>query len=134
MGDYVYALRSPKLMRSVIVQIGNHYERLDGIGSMSYLFKPMSDWTQYEREFNERSWRVVDRLVKLWIGDRPLYVAMTEEKHGHKICVGQVVYGFKNRNGEQITAPFSYNDGSELFFEVGQICSILKYRSPLWVT
>jgi hypothetical protein len=126
MGDYVYALRSPKLIRSVIVQIGNHTERLDNVGSMSYLFKPYSDWTGYGREKNERYWRVVDRLALLWTGDRPLYTAMTDEKKGHKLRIGQVVYGFKNRGGLQMNVPFSYNDGSELFFEVGQITEILK--------
>jgi hypothetical protein len=126
MGDYIYALRSPKLMRKVLVKRTKTgiFEELT-VASMSYLFKPYSDWSGYGRDKNERYWQVIDRLAKLW-GEQepPLYAAMTYHS-GHKIKVGDSVHGFRNRQKEQIIVPWSYNDGAELWFEVGCIVELL---------
>lgn len=118
MGDYVYALRSPKLMCNVEVETPTGKAILK-VGSMSYLFKP--NW--YNRKSESVFWRIDSQLVKLWqYKARPEYVAFTDSEKQHKIKVGQTVYAQK-RGG---SVPSLYNDGSESLIPIGKITRVFK--------
>jgi hypothetical protein len=125
MGDYVYALRSPKNIRYVLVGRINSGERETIVcASMSYLFKP--NW--YNDRYNDPYWAVVDRLYRLWdkIPVLPWYVAFTEPKQRHIIKVGQVVYSFVDKHGNPCQIPYYYNDGTERWREYGTVVKIIS--------
>ena len=127
MGNYIYALRSPKLAKVVTIKLDNGNIFTVEVGSMSYLYKPHFGWKaiEYDKWVNP----VLTRLENLWNGKTiPAYVAMTSDKEKHKIKIGQSVYGFnKNHDFYYVSndhAPFTYNDGSETWVKIGEIIQI----------
>jgi hypothetical protein len=130
MGDYIYALRSPKLARKIVVHFDNPVlEDAEVLaGSMSYLFKPYATrWTSGKSEFDAPYIRILARLEKLWRGvsKRPVYAVFTEHKKGHKIEVGQLVYIFYTESEWYKGVPYEYNDGSEHAHIVGVVKEII---------
>jgi hypothetical protein len=94
MGTYVYALRSPKLIRKVKVQTHTGEVVTVEAASLSYAYKP--GW--YDREnvaqrYLGASWRMWDNIPN---EERPKYAAVTDCDKGHKITKGDHVYFYEN--------------------------------------
>lgn len=120
MGAYVYALRSPKNTKKIILNHGKSVEA----GSLSYLYKPFYApvYDKYLTKCQNTIDRTMARLEKLWEGqDTPKYVVVTDNKDGHKIRKGQQVLRWNDRNAPN----FVYDDpdwgGAEVVGEVAAI-------------
>ena len=129
MGDYIYALRSPCLIRNVTVLKPDKSVDVVDAASMSYLFKP----SLFDDNFNTRCWQIADRLFKIWENDGideyvPYYAVFTGVEERHKIKLGQTVCYFVNRDETLVRVPFIYNDGRGGWREYGTVIKIAPFQ------
>jgi len=122
MGDYIYALRSPKHCKKVLVMSGIDGEYIETVvGSVSYLYKP-----NWHRPENDEKWlkMFTSKMDKAWKSTkRPKLVAFTHGNTNHRVMCGQTVYAYEDAEKE---FPMLYNDGWESAKPVGTI--IATYR------
>jgi hypothetical protein len=142
MSEITYTLRSPKLIKNVLVELEKPGTMAAGIGtpmvtkvharvaSMSFLYQPLRDFWRGD-EYNERFFRIQARLEKLWVGigkeDVPMFVAFTDSKKGHKVEVGQDVCYFTNKQGDVVDdhVPFEHYTGNyEYIKTLGKIVKV----------
>ena len=104
MGNYIYALRSPRLTKAIVIDNGTDTPLTGVAAVMSYLYKPSYSHRDRDNWVNG----FFTRMENLWNGiQRPHYAVFpTNDKKG--ICVGDNVYEFPG----QECVPWSYNDGT----------------------
>jgi hypothetical protein len=96
MSEITYALRSPQLVKSVLVETEHGIVKLD-VASMSFLYQPVWGWRG--DKYNAPYERALVRLENLWRGlDVPRYAAFTDSRKSHRIEVGQTVYAWHDRD------------------------------------
>jgi hypothetical protein len=118
MGNYVYALRSPKLNRVVTIQQDNGNVFTVEVASMSYLYKPHYSFSS--RNLDNWTNAVFTKLQNSWEKKiKPSYVAFTEDTKKHKIEIGQNIYQFKKG-----FIPYAYCDGEEDLIRIGKIIQV----------
>lgn len=121
MGDYIYALRSPKNCKKVLIQKEDGEEIEAVVGSVSYLYKP--SYYYFENKDEKMVKAFESKMIYAWANtERPLLVAFTDKRENHKIKEGQTVYAYKD--GKMF--PFLYNDGSEKIVTIGTVVGVLK--------
>lgn len=86
MGTYLYALRSPRLVRRCVVALYTGKRAILTLGSLSFVDKP--SWGGVHRSAS----LTLGKLESLW-GDRPhpFAVAHTDDDNGSRIAVGDQV-------------------------------------------
>ena len=101
MGVYVYALRSPKLIRRCVVEAKDWSFSVIDVASMSYAHKQtgFSFRDPRKRGFSDYD-KYVAPAARLWENvpqsEMPKYVAITDNENKHKLEVGQPVFYFEN--------------------------------------
>jgi hypothetical protein len=127
MSEIILALRSPKLVRTVIVEQEDGAQICMIVGSMSFIYQPVYySFSRYDYGYSQFE-RQSKRLEKLWEGKpRPMCVAHTESNNKHKIQIGQWVFRYNHSNGmPMIECPFQFYTGNyKDEIVVGKIVSI----------
>jgi hypothetical protein len=132
MSEITYTLRSPKLVKNVLVELETPQGLVTKVharvASMSFLYQPLYDFW-YGDKYNAPYWRIQARLEKLWKtvneADIPMFAAFTDCKKNHKIDVGQEVYFWHDKDGKTWDkVPFEHYTGNDGY--IGILGRIVK--------
>lgn len=111
MSEYIYLRRSPKLMRTCLVQKPDGTTETMKLASYTFLCKPWGRSIFEVKDPNQVYWMICNRLEKIWDGwvnkggayPNAGAVSYHEDHKRHDIAIGSSVLSWER-------APISYGD------------------------